>query len=113
MSTKMKKAPTRKKSPVPTVSSETLAAQTEAFLEAGGKIEQVKPGVSGQQQYTGRKHITLDSSRPRATPPAGNPQAAKPTAENSQVANPPAENLQTANSPAENPSPANPPAKPE
>ena len=52
---------TRKSNHGPTVSSETLAAQMEAFLKDGGKIEYVKSGVSGQQNVGGRKHITLDS----------------------------------------------------
>ncbi len=50
-----------KRSSAPTISSEALAAQTEAYLKDGGKIDYVKSGVSGQQNLPGRKHITLDS----------------------------------------------------
>jgi hypothetical protein len=44
--------------------SETSAAiseQTKAFLAAGGKIERIKPGVSGQAKLGGPKHIYLGS----------------------------------------------------
>ena len=51
-----------KKQPPAKVSSEALARQTEDFLKAGGKIEVVKSGVSGQQMTTGRRQITLGNS---------------------------------------------------
>ncbi|MEA3300106.1 MAG: hypothetical protein WDA10_15500 [Porticoccaceae bacterium] len=49
----------KKKEPAAVISSKTIAAQTEAFLRAGGVIEKVKSGVSGQQNLAGPKHISL------------------------------------------------------
>lgn len=61
MTVKTRKSAAKKSVPKPMVTSESLRAQTDAFLESGGTIEQVKPGVSGYQNVPGRKHITLDS----------------------------------------------------
>lgn len=41
------------------VGSDAIAAQTAAFLAGGGKINQIKAGVSGQYSSTGNKQITL------------------------------------------------------
>jgi len=49
----------KKKQPTAIESSQTIAEQTEAFFKAGGKIDQIGIGVSGQQNLTGPKHITL------------------------------------------------------
>lgn len=38
---------------------QTIEEQTKAFLESGGKIQQVATGVTGQQNVTGRRHIDL------------------------------------------------------
>lgn len=44
-------------------SSEFIEAQTAAFLKAGGKVDVIPSGVSGQQSMAaGRKHITLGNS---------------------------------------------------
>lgn len=49
-----------KKKPVAEkISSQTIAEQTESFLKSGGKIGQIKTGVSGQYNLTGSKQITL------------------------------------------------------
>lgn len=56
-----KYAPPKKKEPAAVLSSKTIAEQTEAFLKAGGKIEYVKSGVSGQQNLGGPRHITIGS----------------------------------------------------
>jgi hypothetical protein len=41
--------------------SQSIAAQTAAFLKSGGKIEEVPRGVSGQPSLAARKHITISS----------------------------------------------------
>lgn len=45
----------------PVETSQSIAEQTAAFLKAGGKIEEVPRGVSGQTSLTARKHITISS----------------------------------------------------
>lgn len=55
----------KKKEPPVVISSKTIAAQTEAFLRAGGVIDKVKSGVSGQQNLVGPKHISLGSKPSR------------------------------------------------
>ena len=43
----------------PPETSESVAEQTAAFLKAGGKVERVPRGVSGQSSLSSRKHITI------------------------------------------------------
>lgn len=65
---KPKTAAPKKKQPASTETSQSIEAQTAAFLKAGGEIEQVSSGVSGQQSMAGPKHITLgNSNKPRET----------------------------------------------
>ena len=45
----------------PVETSESIAEQTAAFLKAGGKVERVPRGVSGQNSLTSRKHITISN----------------------------------------------------
>ncbi len=45
----------------PVETSASIAEQTAAFLKAGGKIEEVPRGVSGQTSLAARKHITISS----------------------------------------------------
>ena len=45
----------------PVETSESIAEQTAAFLKAGGKVEEVPRGVSGQTSLAARKHITISS----------------------------------------------------
>lgn len=42
---------------------QSIAEQTAAFLQKGGKITQIPNGVSGQTSTSGPKHITLGNSR--------------------------------------------------
>ncbi|SMF14208.1 hypothetical protein SAMN02745866_00917 [Alteromonadaceae bacterium Bs31] len=42
-------------------SSDTIAAQTEAFLSSGHEIQYIQSGVSGLSPITGKKHITISS----------------------------------------------------
>ena len=42
-----------------------LAADVQAFLDAGKKIEQVPTGVSGQDSLGRSKHIVISRSRKR------------------------------------------------
>jgi hypothetical protein len=52
-----------KKAEVAKDSSESIRALTAAFLKAGGEVEVIPSGVSGQQSMApGRKHITLGNS---------------------------------------------------
>jgi len=59
MSAKPKTAAAKKKAPSAIETSRTIAEQTEAILKAGGKVDQIKSGVSGQQSLAGPKHISL------------------------------------------------------
>lgn len=43
----------------------TLAADVEAFLKSGQKIEQVPTGVSGQDRFGRSKHIVLGRGKSR------------------------------------------------
>lgn len=54
-----KHAPPKKKQPAAVLTSEMLREQTEAFLKAGGKIEKVRSGVSGQTNFSGPRQISL------------------------------------------------------
>jgi len=58
MTAPAKKKVGKKKPPTALETSESIAAQTAAFLDAGGQVEQVKRGISGQEPMAGRKHIT-------------------------------------------------------
>ena len=48
MATKPLKTVGKKKQPAAAQTSSSIEDKTKAFLEAGGVIEQVRPGVSGQ-----------------------------------------------------------------
>ena len=55
-----------KKAPLePEVTSESIEDQIQAFIQAGGEIEQIKTGVSGQQSMAPNKHITLGNKSTR------------------------------------------------
>jgi len=62
MATKPLRAPGKKKPPTAVETSSSIERRVKSFLEAGGKIEQIKSGVSGQQSM----------ARPKSakTPPA-------------------------------------------
>ena len=49
----------KKKEPDAVETSVSIEQQTAAFLAAGGQVDQVKTGVSGQIGIAGPKHITL------------------------------------------------------
>ncbi len=55
MATKPLKAPGKKKQPAAVQTSSSIEGETRAFLEAGGEIEQVRSGVSGQESLAPRK----------------------------------------------------------
>ena len=69
MAVKSKAKPTtttgKKKQPAATETSTSIEEQTKAFLAAGGKVDQISSGVSGQQSMAGPKHITL-GNKPRS-----------------------------------------------
>ncbi|MCP3907428.1 MAG: hypothetical protein GY712_05360 [Oceanicoccus sp.] len=65
MAAKPKTTTGRKKQPDATETSLSIEEQTAAFLKAGGAIEQIESGVSGQQSMAGPKHITL-SNKPKS-----------------------------------------------
>lgn len=56
-----KKSSTKKKASA-IETSESIAKQTAVFLEAGGKIEVVQNGVSGQESMASRKQISYAKS---------------------------------------------------
>ncbi len=47
------------KKSAPAETHQSIAEQTAAFLKAGGKIDQIAQGVTGQQQLAGPRHIVL------------------------------------------------------
>jgi hypothetical protein len=60
------KAPAAKKKPSAAVeTSQTIEEQTAAFLKAGGTIEKINSGVSGQPSIAGSKHITIGNNKPQ------------------------------------------------
>lgn len=65
MPAKPKTRTAKKKAPAAVETSMSIEEQTQAFLKAGGKIEQIGSGVSGQQSLAGPKHITL-GKKPQA-----------------------------------------------
>lgn len=59
MVARTKTTTSKKKSPAASETSESIEAQMEAFFAAGGKIDVIDSGVSGQTSVAGPKHITL------------------------------------------------------
>ncbi|MGL6161919.1 MULTISPECIES: hypothetical protein [unclassified Microbulbifer] len=55
----------KRKQPTTLESRENIEEQVKAFLAAGGEIQQVPKGVSGQTSTSGPKHITL-GKKPRS-----------------------------------------------
>ena len=51
----------KRRQAAPIETSQSIAEQTAAFIKAGGKVEQVPRGVSGQTSLTARKHITIST----------------------------------------------------
>jgi len=64
MTAKYSRAEQRKKKLDSPETSASIDKQVENFLKSGGKIQQINPGVSGQQDGKGPKHITLGKSTP-------------------------------------------------
>jgi len=56
----------KKKQPASVETTKSIEEQTKAFLAAGGKIQQIESGVSGQQSMAGPKHISLGKN-PRSS----------------------------------------------
>lgn len=59
MAAKPQTSPAKKKQPAAKITSQAIAEQTAAFLKKGGEIQHIKSGVSGQQNMSGPRHITL------------------------------------------------------
>jgi hypothetical protein len=55
----VKRVAASKKKSAPTETSQSIEEQTAAFLKAGGKIQVISSGVSGQLNLAGPKHISL------------------------------------------------------
>ena len=55
----------KKKQPAPIETSQSIEEQTRAFFKAGGKIDHIKTGVSGQTSLSGPRHISL-GNKPRS-----------------------------------------------
>tara|TARA_R110001592_G_scaffold42654_4_gene138494 strand:- start:6132 stop:6344 length:213 start_codon:yes stop_codon:yes gene_type:complete len=58
------RAAAKKKQPAATETSNSIDAQVKEFLASGGAIEQIKTGVTGQQNMPGPRHINL-SNKPK------------------------------------------------
>tara|TARA_R110002167_G_scaffold126558_8_gene307378 strand:+ start:2582 stop:2797 length:216 start_codon:yes stop_codon:yes gene_type:complete len=52
----------KKKQPAATETSSSIDEQVKEFLASGGAIEQIKTGVTGQQNMPGPRHINLNSN---------------------------------------------------
>tara|TARA_R110002072_G_scaffold140765_8_gene285219 strand:- start:9715 stop:9906 length:192 start_codon:yes stop_codon:yes gene_type:complete len=63
MATKTRAA-AKKKQPAATETSNSIDEQVKEFLAAGGAIEQIKTGVTGQVNMPGPRHINL-SNKPK------------------------------------------------
>lgn len=55
----------KRKQPAAVETRESIEEQVKAFLAAGGKIQQIPNGVSGQTNTSGPRHITL-GKKPRS-----------------------------------------------
>jgi len=69
MAAKPKRKPTtqpaKKKQPASVETSQSIEDQTKAFFKAGGKVDYIQTGISGQQTLSGPRHISL-SNKPRS-----------------------------------------------
>ena len=54
--------PSKKKQPASVETSQSIEEQTKAFFKAGGKVDEIRTGVSGQQGLAGPRHISLGTS---------------------------------------------------
>lgn len=53
----------KKKQPSAVETSQSIEDQTKAFFKAGGKVDRIKTGVSGQTGLTGPRHISLGNKK--------------------------------------------------
>ena len=58
-----KKATTQKNQELAQETSDSIAEHTARFLAAGGKVQEIPTGVSGQVATSGPRHITLGRRR--------------------------------------------------
>ena len=58
-----KGTPAKKKQPAAIETSESIAEQTRAFFKAGGKVERIANGISGQNGHSGPRHISLGNKK--------------------------------------------------
>ena len=65
MAAKPRTQPAKKKQPASVETSQSIEEQTQAFFKAGGEIDQIQTGVSGQVGLAGPRHISL-GGKPRA-----------------------------------------------
>jgi hypothetical protein len=73
MADKPHKRTSGKKAPVAVETSLSIEEQTRAFLEAGGKVEKINSGISGQPSMAPQKPAT--SAQKPATTEAAKPEA--------------------------------------
>ncbi len=59
MAAKPKSGAAKKRQPAVTETSQSIEEQTKAFLKAGGKVDYINSGVSGQKSLAGKKQISL------------------------------------------------------
>ena len=64
MAGRQKTVAAKKKQSIASQTSQSVEEQTKAFLAAGGVIEQIESGVSGQQNLAGPKQTTT-GNKPR------------------------------------------------
>jgi hypothetical protein len=60
------RAPAKKKLPPSVETSQSIEEQTRAFFKAGGKIEHINSGVSGQPSMAGNRHISLGNNKAKS-----------------------------------------------
>jgi len=63
MARKPSRAPAKKKQPAAVETSASIAEQTQAFLQAGNKIQVIKSGVSGQPSLAVSKTTARPASK--------------------------------------------------
>ncbi|MDC0362130.1 hypothetical protein OAN12_03720 [Halioglobus sp.] len=62
MARKPTRAPAKKKQPAAVETSESIEAQTRAFLKSGNKIDVIQPGISGQPSLAAKNNIKLGNN---------------------------------------------------
>lgn len=67
MAAKSKSVAVKKPQRAAIETSQSIEAQTRAFIESGGQITKINSGVSGMQSLAGSKQISLGNNKTRNT----------------------------------------------